>query len=67
MIKNIVLSSGSIYGISYLGCLKILEEKNNNPNNPRHHPLPNASTKNKPHQTKTTSPAAHGDHLSVWI
>ena len=27
MIKNIVLSSGSIYGISYLGCLKILEEK----------------------------------------
>ena len=28
MIKNLVLSSGSIIGISYLGCLQILEERN---------------------------------------
>ena len=28
MIKNLVLSSGSIIGISYLGCLQILEEQN---------------------------------------
>ena len=28
MIKNLVLSSGSIIGVSYLGCLQILEERN---------------------------------------
>ena len=28
MIKNLVLSSGSIIGISYLGCLQILEKRN---------------------------------------